>query len=236
MCNEYRFNATRDAIAAEFSKLQIPIRFSDAASNRPLGEPIKPTNRATIIRPDNPFDPSAGMHASDVRWWLVPFFHRKAVKDWRAMCTNARFETVETNPSFRDAYRKRRCLVPLTSFIEYSEPAGWKKGQPKTRHEIAWSDGGIRYFAGLWERSNPADMPEGLESFAFITGPCCPDVEPIHDRTPAILTLDQGMEWLNLEGSGKAAFAEQPPAGTYEVREAPRDQQIMSREMRRALP
>src|SRR6516165_10429155 len=152
MCNEYRFNATRDAIAAEFGKLQIPIRFTDAAANRPIGEPVKPTNRATIIRPDNPFDPRAGMHASDVRWWLVPFFHRKAVKDWRAMCTNARFETVETNPSFRDAYKKRRCLVPLTSFIEYDEPPGWKKGQPKRRHEITWDGGDIRYFAGLWER------------------------------------------------------------------------------------
>lgn len=67
MCNEYRFNAARDAIAAEFSKIQIPIRFTDAPSNRPVGEPIKPTNRATIIRPDNPFNPGAGVHASDVR-------------------------------------------------------------------------------------------------------------------------------------------------------------------------
>jgi putative SOS response-associated peptidase YedK len=235
VCNEYRFNAARDAIAAEFAKLQIPIRFAGAASNQPLGEPIKPTDRATVIRPDNPFNPGAGVHLSDIRWWLVPHFHRKAVKDWRAMCTNARFETVDTNPTFRDAYKKRRCLVPLTCFIEYSEPAGWKKGQPKTRHEIAWQDGGIRYFAGLWDRSNPADMPEGLETFAFITGPCCPDVEPIHDRTPAILTLEQGMEWLNLEGPGKDAFAEQPPLGTYEVSEAPRER-IISPEMRRALP
>lgn len=236
MSNEYQFNATRDAIAAEFSGIQIAIRFTDATSSRPPREPIKPTNRATIIRPDNPFNPGAGVHASDVRWWFVPSFHRKAVKDWRAMSTSAPLETVETNPSFREAYKKRRCLVPLTSFIEYSEPEGWKKGQPKMRHEIAWNEGGVRYFAGLWERSNPADMPEGLESFAIVTGPCCPDIAPIHDRTPAILTLAQGMQWLNLEGPGKSAFADQPSAGTYEVRDAPRDQQILSREMRRALP
>jgi hypothetical protein len=50
------------------------------------------------------------------------------------------------------------------------------------RHEITWG-GGVRDFAGLWEKSHPADMPEGLESFTFVIGPACPDVAPIHDRT-----------------------------------------------------
>ncbi|WP_374471736.1 SOS response-associated peptidase [Phenylobacterium sp.] len=234
MCNEYRFNGKLAEIAAEFSQLHIPLRFEGAASNRPPGEPLKPTNRATIIRPDDPENPRAGLYAADVRWWLVPFFHRKAVKDWRAMCTNARFETVDTAPTFRESYRKRRCLVPLTSFIEYSEPPGWKKGQPKTRHEITWRSGGVRYFAGIWERSNPEDFPEGLESFAFVTGPACADVEPIHDRTPSILTLEQGLEWLDLNGPGKEAFACTPPAGSYVLTVAPREA-VMSREMRKLI-
>jgi putative SOS response-associated peptidase YedK len=143
----------------------------------------------------------------------VPFFHRKAVKDGRAMCTNARFETVDTAPTFRGAYRKRRRLAPLTAFIEYSEPPGWKKGQPKTRHEITWRGGGVRDVAGLWERSSPEDFPEGLESFAFVTGPACADIAPIHDRTPATLTLEQGLEWLDHDGPGTEAFACTPPAG-----------------------
>ena len=150
------------------------------------------------------------------------------------MCTNARFETVDTAPTFRGPYRTRRCIVPLTSFIEYSEPAGWKKGQPKMRHEISWPGGEIRYFAGLWERSTPADMPEGLESFAFVTGPCCPDVEPIHDRTPAVLTVEQALDWLDLEGAGKAGFAHLPPAGTYTLAHAPREH-IIGPELRRML-
>lgn len=150
------------------------------------------------------------------------------------MCTNARLETVDTAPTFRDPYRQRRCLVPLTSFIEYSEPAGWKKGQPKTRNEIEWPGGDVRYFAGLWDRSNPTDMPEGLESFAFITGPATPDIEPIHDRTPVVLTLEQGMEWLKLAGPGKAPFLDLPPPGAFTYRESPREQ-VMSAEMRRTL-
>jgi putative SOS response-associated peptidase YedK len=233
MCNEYRFAQTRDAIAAEFSQLQIPITWADAASNRRPEEPIKPTDRATILRPVDPANPRTGLEGLDLRWWLVPVFHKGTVKDWRSMCTNARFETVDTAPTFRTAYKTRRCLVPLTSFVEYSEPPGWKKGQPKMRHEITWG-GGLRYFAGLWEKSHPADMPEGLESFTFITGPACADVEPIHDRTPAILTVEQGLEWLDLDGPGKAAFEEPACAGTYTVAHAPRDA-LISREMRRLI-
>lgn len=233
MCNEFRFTDTRAAIEQAFSQIQVPIRWTGAPSNRPPEEPIRPTDRATIIRPIDAADPRAGLEGLDIRWWLVPSFHKGPVKDWRAMCTNAKFETVNTAPTFRNAYKARRCLVPLTSFVEYSEPEGWRKGQPKMRHEITWG-GGIRYFAGLWEQSHPADMPEGLESFTFVTAPACPDVEPIHDRTPAVLTIDKGMEWLDLCGPGKQGFEEPACAGTYTVAHAPRDA-IMSAEMRRLI-
>jgi putative SOS response-associated peptidase YedK len=234
VCNEFRFSDTRGNIEAAFSQHRIPVRFTDAPTNRPPGEPLRPTDRATILRPDNPLNPVAGLHGAEVRWWMVPYFHRGAVKDWRSMCTNARLETVDTAPTFREAYQKRRCLVPLTSFIEYDELPGWTKGQPKRRNEITWDGGDIRYFAGLWERANPSDMPEGLESFAFITGPAPADIEPIHDRTPPVLTLEQGMEWLALDGSGKEPFLRLPPPGTFSVRESPREA-IMSAEMRKLL-
>jgi putative SOS response-associated peptidase YedK len=233
MCNEYRFQAARAALEAAFSPLSIPLRWADAGSNRPPGEPLKPTNRATILRPEDPANPRGGLWGAEVRWWMVPSFHRGAVKDWRSMCTNARIETVDTAPTFRTAYRSRRCLVPLTSFVEYSEPPGWKKGQSKMRHEITWGDDRPRYFAGLWERATPADHPQGLESFAFVTGPACPDVQPIHDRTPVILTLQQGLQWLDLEGPGKAAF-ESPCAGTYSLAHAPREA-VLSAELRRLV-
>jgi putative SOS response-associated peptidase YedK len=112
MCNQNRFDPARDTIAADFAKLQIPLRWVDAAANRPPGDPIKPTNRATILRPVDAANPRAGVEGHDVRWWMVPFFHKGAVKDCRAMCTNARYETVETTAAFREAYKKRRCLVP----------------------------------------------------------------------------------------------------------------------------
>jgi putative SOS response-associated peptidase YedK len=234
MCNEYLKTVAALTLAERFSEYGIPLRIDEAASNRPLDEPIRPTERATILRPLDPARPAAGLEMVDLRWWLVPAFHKGPVKDWRAMSTNARIETVDTSPAFKEAYRRRRCLVPLTSFIEYSEPPGWKKGQPKQRNEISWAGDDIRFFAGLWERATPADFPECLESFAFITGPAPADMAAIHDRGPPVLTLDQGMAWLDLEGSGKASFETPPPAGTFEVQIRPREQ-LMSPEMRRLL-
>ena len=222
MCNEYQLRVGRDPLALEFSQVQVPLTWADPTPNRDLDQPFKPTNRATIIRAIDPADPIAGVEGLDIRWWLIPFFHKGAIKDWRSMCTNAKIETVDTAPTFRDAYRKRRCLVPLTSFIEYSEPPGWKKGLPKTRNEITWTVGDVRYFAGIWERSNPTDMPDGLQSFAFITGPAGRDVAPIHDRQPPVLTLEQGLEWLRLDGPGKAPLKAPAPQGTFQVAERPR--------------
>jgi putative SOS response-associated peptidase YedK len=235
MSNEYRFNAARDAVAAQFAQLGLPLRWADAASSRPIAEPIRPTDRATMIRPVDPDNPRRGLEGADVRWWMTPYFHKGELRSWKTMSTNAGVETVDTSPTFREAYKARRALIPVTSFIEYSEPPGWKKGQPKTRHEITWPGGDIRYFAGLWDHSTPSDMPDGLTSFCFITGPCSPDVAPIHDRTPVILTLEQGLEWLDLNGGGKAPFAELPPQGAYTVTVSPRER-IISAAMRRALP
>jgi putative SOS response-associated peptidase YedK len=235
VCNEYLRRIAPDALTERFSEIGIPIRWTKGSSNRPLDEPVKPTQLATILHPIDPANPAAGLEGVDLRWWMVPHFHKAAITDWRTMSTNAPLETVDTSPIFRDAYKARRCLAPLTSFIEYSEPPGWKKGQPKQRNEIEWEGGDVRVFAGLWERSTPSDRPEGLESFAFITGPAPPDIAPFQDRAPPVLTLEQGMEWLRLDGPGKAAFFDLPPAGAYAVKLSPREQ-IMSAAMRRALP
>ncbi|WP_091741073.1 SOS response-associated peptidase [Phenylobacterium immobile] len=234
MCNEFQKRYSRFLISDRFAQIKIPLRWADAEANTPLDTPVRPTDRATIIRPIDADHPTAGLEGLDMRWWMVPSFHRGAMKDWRTMCTNARVETVNSAPTFREAYRRRRCLVPLTSFIEYSEPPGWTKGKPKQRNEIEWEDGDVRYFAGLWERSTPSDMPEGVETFAFVTGPAGPDVTSIHDRCPAVLTIAQGMEWLGLDGPGKSALEQPAPPGTFTVKLSPRES-LMSAEMRRAI-
>jgi putative SOS response-associated peptidase YedK len=194
MCNEYQKRYSHLLISESFSAIHVPITWASAQRNAPWDEPVKPTNLATIVRPLDPANPRAGLQGIDLRWWLVPSFHKGATKDWKSMATNARIETVDTAPTFRGAYKARRCLVPVSSFIEYSEPPGWKKGQPKQRNEIYWAEGEVRYFAGLWEKAWPSDFPEGLESFTFVTAEPSSDVAHIHDRQPPVLTAEQGME------------------------------------------
>lgn len=239
MCNEYQVRVKRVEYDWQFSEIKIPFHWDDPEPNRAPDDPFKPTNRATMIRPIDPANPMAGLEGVERRWWLVPFFHKGPVTAWKSMCTNARIETADTAPTFRDAYKRRRALIPITSFIEYDEPPGWRKGQPKRRWEVTWEPineaARVRYFAGLWERANPSDLEEPLESFAFITGPPGPDVGAVHDRQPAVLTLQQGLEWLRLDGPGKDGLVTETPAGTYQLTERPRDAP-MSPEMRKALP
>lgn len=232
MCNEFHVRMkVGDYSRERFSQLKIPVRWAEAPSNRPLDRPFRPTNRAPVLRPLDPANPAAGLEEVEIRWWLVPSFHKGAVRDWKAMCTNARLETLDTTAAFREPYRRRRCLVPATSFIEYDEPPGWKKGEPKRRWEIGWIDGEPRFFAGLWDRATPADLPEGLESFTFVTGPAGPDFaaprpdtgRPLHARQARLLTAEQGMEWLRLEGPGKALLSDPGPPGALDIRERPRE-------------
>ena len=227
MCNEYQQRVKRGLYDDAFSQINVPLTWTDPEPNRPPDRPLKPTNRAPMIRALDPANPAAGLEGVERRWWMVPFFHKGPVSGWKAMCTNARLETVDTTAAFRDAYKRRRALIPVSSFIEYDEPPGWKKGQPKRRWEVTWDAAdpldGVRFFAGLWDRANPADHEGHLESFAFVTGPPGADVGAVHDRQPALLTLEQGMEWLRLDGPGKAALVTETPAGTYRLTERPRE-------------
>ena len=232
MCNEYQLRLKFDASVIRHEK--IPIRWPEPASNRPLDRPFRPTNRAPMLRAVDPADPAAGLEGVERRWWMVPFFHKGKVGDWKAMCTNARLETVDTTAAFREPYKRRRALIPLTSFIEYDEPAGWKKGQPKRRWEVSWTPQDeadhVRYFAGLWDVSHPSDHEGPLESFTFVTGPPGADFQapqpdtgkPLHTRQARVLTFEQGMDWLRLDGPGKALLHDPETPGGFTLTERPR--------------
>lgn len=208
-----------------------PVFWSDTPPQRPWDAPIRPADQAFMIR-----DGAEGLEAVARRWWLAPAFHKGPIAAWKTLCANAPIDALDTSPIFREPYAARRALVPLTSFVAYEEPAGWRKGQPKRRWEAAWTPTGptdkVRYFAAIWDRAETIDGP--LESFAIITGPPGADLAGLQDSQPAVLTLAEGLDWLNLDGPGKAGLVTQTPAGTYELTEAPREQ-VMSRELRRSL-
>jgi len=123
------------------------------------------------------------------RWGLV---NRWAKDNSRASnCINAKAETVEARPSFRDAFQKRRCVVPADGFYEWVGPKGTR--QPLWIHR---SDGKLLLFAGLYEAWYPEkDKPE--TTFTIIT--CDPNatLRPIHNRMPVILADKDADDWMN---------------------------------------
>ena len=106
---------------------------------------------------------------------------------------NAKAETVAQLPSFRDAYRHRRCLVPIDNFFE------WKavKGRPKQPYAIGMKSGEPFALAGIWENWKRPETEEWLRTFAIITTNSNELVSAIHDRMPVIIAPEDYTRWLS---------------------------------------
>jgi putative SOS response-associated peptidase YedK len=206
MCNRYGYLAPVSRLADTFSEIRIPLIFpGGAVPNLPPREHIRPTDTASIIRPLDPGTPAAGVSLAEARWWLIPFFHKGSVKDWKAMCTNARAETVATTSAFRESFRRRRCLVPATHYFEWTGAKG-----AKTMWRFTRTGADIFCFAGLWDRAQTAEG--AIESFTIITCAAGPDAEAYHTRQPVILEPQTWSTWLDL-GADVAPLLRPGPAG-----------------------
>jgi putative SOS response-associated peptidase YedK len=189
MCNRYGYLAPISRLADEFSEIRVPLRFEGGAiPNVEPREHIRSTDPAPIIRALDRDDPTAGVELVDARWWLVPWFHKGPVK---AMCTKARAETIATTAAFKEAFKRRRCLVPATHFFEWTGEKGSKQTWKFTK---AGSD--LFCFPGLWDVAHTADGR--IESFTILTTAPGPDCAPYHIRQPVILERDQWATWLDL--------------------------------------
>lgn len=194
MCNRYGYQAPVSRLADAFSEIRIPLIFPEGrVPNIEPREHIRPTNNAWIVRPLDPTAPELGVELAELRWWLVPFFHKGSVKDWKPMCTNARAESVATTATFREPFRRRRCLVPATHFFEWTGEKG-----AKTMWRFTRTGADLFCFAGLWDRAHTADGP--IESFTILTCAPGPDAAPYHTRQPVILEPEQWGPWLDLAG------------------------------------
>ncbi|HZL20086.1 MAG TPA: SOS response-associated peptidase [Polyangia bacterium] len=205
MCNRYGYLAPVSRLVDEFSQVRIPLVFRDGAvPNLEPREHIRPTDSAPIIRPLDAADPSAGVEMVDARWWLIPFFHKKAVKEWKPMCTNARAETVATTGTFREPFKRRRCLVPATHFFEWTGERG-----AKVMWRFTKANSETFCFPGLWDRAHTADG--AIESFTIVTCAPGPDCEPYHNRQPVILEPEQWAWWLDLTTDPTPLMCAGPP-------------------------
>jgi putative SOS response-associated peptidase YedK len=147
------------------------------------------------------------------RWGLLPGWVDDP--DDFPRLINARSETAAEKPSFRSAFRKRRCLIPADGFYEWLTVNGGK--QPYFIHR---KDDAPFAFAGLWEHWSREER--SIDSCTILT--CEPNelVERVHDRMPVILPEDRYDAWLRpdtWDGDPRQLLVPYPdPAGTFEAR------------------
>lgn len=128
-----------------------------------------------------------------LHWGLIPSWAKDPRMGVRLI--NARAETVAEKPSFRSAFRHRRCLVLADGFYEWQQQENQKQKQP---YYFRLQDGCPFAFAGLWERWQPADG-EAIESCTLLTTEANELMRPIHNRMPVILDPKNYDLWLNPE-------------------------------------
>jgi len=123
-----------------------------------------------------------------LRWGLIPSWSKNETIGTKLI--NAREETLAEKPSFRAAYKARRCIIPACGFFEWRATELGK--QPYYIHP---ADGGLFGFAGLWERWSPTDG-SAIDTFTVITTAANDAIRPLHDRMPVILAPQDYSTWL----------------------------------------
>ncbi len=135
-----------------------------------------------------------------MRWGLIPSWAKDAKIG--AQTINARVETVASKPSFRTAWKRRRCLVPASGYYEWPVLGGIK--QPYFIHPL---DSPLFFFAGLWEQWR---APEGntVLSYSIITRAAQGEITRLHDRMPLALEPHVYGEWLFGDAAHAQAIAD----------------------------
>ena len=185
MCG--RFTLTADP--ADLQEVFYWVNFGNA--DIPPRYNIAPTQSVPVIT-------NSGENKLDFfTWGLVPFWAKDPAIGRRMI--NARSETIAEKPSFRNAYKRRRCLILADGFFE------WKKNSnssTKTPFYIQMKDEKPFAFAGIWENWFSQDGSQILSTTIITTKPN-PLIAPIHNRMPVILHPDSYNIWL-LPGEAKA--------------------------------
>jgi len=184
MCGRFAKKRTAKQLAETFAA-------ENAAAETAPHYNISPGQPVAVVR----FNKADGKrHLNDLHWGLVP--HWSANADAAMKLTNARAETLAEKPSFREAYAKRRCLIPIDAFYEWQRSAKLK--QP---YAFADSAGEGLALGGVWESWRDPVSGQLLRTFAVVTTSANATMAPIHDRMPVIIDAPDWGRWLG-DGTG----------------------------------
>ncbi|MCX6268808.1 MAG: SOS response-associated peptidase [Bacteroidetes bacterium] len=204
MCGRYSF-AMEDALILERFGIRVRTAIYKARYN------CSPTQNLAVIANDAPDT------LKFFRWGLIPSWSKDPAGGSKLI--NARAETLAEKPSFKNAFRNRRCLVPATGFYE------WKRDHHKDiarnisrPFHIGMKNGDPFCFAGLWDRWVSGEG-EIMHSFTIITTSPNKLMEPIHDRMPVILHREDEQRWISsqMESSSLADLLKPYPAEMMEA-------------------
>ncbi|OGA41352.1 MAG: hypothetical protein A3G24_06300 [Betaproteobacteria bacterium RIFCSPLOWO2_12_FULL_62_13] len=156
-----------------------------------------PTQNLPVYR----VHPERGRELTLLRWGLVPAWAKDPSIGARMI--NARAETVAEKSAFRSAFRRRRCLVPMSGFYEWE-----KVGGRKVPHFIHLLNTDVFAAAGLYEYWPGKDGVEPIESYTILTTEANELIRTLHDRMPALLAENDYEAWLD-PGNEKAQALEQ---------------------------
>lgn len=177
MCGRYSLTHSAEEISTRFD-VEAPADFG-ARYN------VAPTQTMPVIRGKDNGD----RQCAQMRWGLIPFWAEDEKIGNRMI--NACAETAAQKPSFRAAFRRRRCLVPADGFYEWVSKEG-----KKWPLRILFGEGELGAFAGLWERWSSEDEQRVVESYTILTTAAAPELESVHDRMPVWAPRDDWEAWL----------------------------------------
>ena len=142
-------------------------------------------------------------HLRPMRWGFLPHWYKSP--NAGPLLINARSETIAEKPAFRDACRRRRCLIPASGFFEWKR----EKGQTPLPWYVTMSDKSPMVFAAIWQ--DWENGAERISTCAIVTTEANAAMAPIHHRLPVILMPEQWGLWLGEEGQGAAKLMKSAP-------------------------
>ena len=145
---------------------------------------LAPTQAAAVLR-----DGDAGVVLDELRWGLLPFWAKEKKLSYQTI--NARAETVAIKPAFRDAFKRRRAVVPMAGYFEWTAV-----GKIKQPWFLRRPDGEPLWAAALWEPHHALQQPDDAGTFTVITTTARDQAGDVHDRMPVFLPLAMAETWM----------------------------------------
>ena len=206
MCGRYAANLDTGTLTEGFNIKKLPEQILEPNYN------ISPTTNSYVVTQDINEERILNV----MSWGLIPAWAKD--NSMMAKMINARFETVEEKPSFRSAFVKRRCIIPMDGYYEWFRPEDPK--EKKQPYFIKAKDKPLLAVAGIYETwKNPSKENEILTTFSVITTDAKLGLETIHDRMPVIVPDKNWTAWLDPNFQNRDEIKRlivMPPQGYFE--------------------